>query len=149
MTFEQYAEMTGVTRESFEAGVGLEAADQVREDLALEALFRALDMEVTEEDLQREFDEMGEASKSTGEDMRKKWTDMGLMPVIREGVVHRKAVGWLMENVEVVDVVPDAETPEGEPAAAGTKKPAKKRAPKKAAKAEPADEPTAPESTEE
>ena len=57
-------------------------------------------MEVTDDDIDEELAEIARATKSTAEEARKKWEDMGLMAVIREGVMHRKAVNWLMENVD-------------------------------------------------
>ena len=129
LTLESYASMTGLTREVFDAEIANDAEQQVREDLALEGLFRKLGLEVTEDDITSELEDLARASKSTVEEARAKWQKMGLMAVIAEGVMHRRAVGWLMENVKAVEV---EEKPEGatEPAE-GTKKTTKKRATKK------------------
>ena len=134
MTLEQYAGITGLTRETFESELAADAQQLIREDLALEALFRKLGLEVSDSDLEEELKEISDASKTTVEEAREKWKAMGLMAVIAEGVMHRRAVGWLMENVETVEV--DKEAGEVTDADEGTKKPAKKRAPKKKAKAE-------------
>jgi trigger factor len=138
LTLEQYAEMTGLTRETFEAEIERDAEQQVREDLALESLFRKLGLEVTDEDLDKELEDIANASHTTVDEAREKWQKMGLMAVIAEGVMHRRAVGWAMENVKTVEVEEAAEG--AEPPAADTKKTAKKRASKK--KAEPAAEAT-------
>ena len=71
---------------------------------------------------------MRSATKSTVEEARKKWEEMGPMAVITEGVMHRMAVGWLMENVTVVEVEPTADAAETDDSAdsKGTKKAAKK-----------------------
>lgn len=129
LTLEAYANMTGMTREVFDEQISADAEQQVREDLALESLFRKLGFEVTDADIDAELDDLARASKTTAEDARKKWQEMGLMAVIAEGVMHRRAVGWLMENVETTEV---EDKPEGaaEPAE-GTKKTTKKRATKK------------------
>ena len=95
-----------------EAELRKDAEELVREDLALEALFRDKGMEVTDEDIDEELAEIATATKATAEEARKKWEDMGLMAVIREGVMHRKAVGWLMENVTVVEDEPTDEADE-------------------------------------
>jgi trigger factor len=129
LDLEQYANLTGLTRETFEAELARDAEAAVREDLALEALFRKLGYEVTDADLDAELQEVADASKTTVEEAREKWKHMGLMAVIAEGVMHRRAVGWLMENVETVERE-DKPEGEGEPAEAA-KKPAKKRAAKK------------------
>ena len=110
LSLEQYAEMSGMTREVFEAELAKDADQQVREDLALEALFRALKMEVTDEEIDSEFEDIARATEVTVEQARKKWQDMGLSAVIAESVMHRRAVGWLMENVEAVEVEGTAES---------------------------------------
>jgi hypothetical protein len=60
---------------------------------------------------------------------------MGLMAVIGEGVMHRRAVGWLMENVKTVEV-DDFVEGESRPVE-DTKKKTKKRASKKKDEAAP------------
>jgi hypothetical protein len=90
---------------------------------------------VTDEDIDSELEDLARASNSTVDEAREKWKAMGLMAVIAEGVMHRRAVGWLMENVEAVEVddsrVAEAGSEETAEDAEGTKKAAKKRATKK------------------
>lgn len=136
MTLAQYAEMTGMTREVFDAQIVSDAAEQVREDLALESLFRKLGFEVTDEDIDSELEDLARASNSTVDEAREKWKAMGLMAVIAEGVMHRRAVSWLMDNVEVVEIddtsaTSDAESSDAAETSEGTKKAAKKRTTKK------------------
>jgi trigger factor len=132
LTLDQYIGMTGVSKEVFE--------EQILSDA--EALFRELGMEVTDEDMDRELQDMAQASGESMEETRAKWEKLGLNAVVAEGVMHRRAVGWLMENVEV-DERPDEPAAEPE-AAEGTKKATKKRAPKK--KPETAEKPESAES---
>jgi len=148
LTLEQYANMTGLTRETFDAEIAKDAEQQVREDLALEALFRKLGYEVSEADLDSELEDIANASKSTLEEAREKWQKMGLMAVIAEGVMHRRAVGWLMENVETTEVEETAAPDESKPAE-GAKKTAKKRASKKKDEAAPMAGDESPEPTPE
>jgi trigger factor len=145
LTLETYANMSGMTREVFEQQINMDAEALVREDLALESLFRKLGLEVTDADIDAELDDLARASKITAEEARKKWQDMGLMAVIAEGVMHRRAVGWLMENVKTVEIDETAEVA-AEPAE-GTKKAVKKRTTKK--KDAPAEATEAPEPTAE
>ncbi len=129
LTLEAYANMTGMTREDFEANILNDAEQAVREDLALESLFRALGFEVTEDDINKELEDLATASKITAEEARKKWESMGLMAIIGEGVMHRRAVSWLMENVKTVEVSDEDEN--ASRAAEGTKETSTKRASKK------------------
>jgi len=45
----------------------------------------------------------------TPEEARKRWEDMGLMPVVEEQIMHRKAVDWLMENSTITETADDAD----------------------------------------
>lgn len=133
ITIEQYLEGTGMTMEQVEADIAQQAEQSVREDLALEALFRELKMEVTSEDIDTELNEIAGATKSTPEEARKRWEDAGLMAVMREQIMHRKAVMWLIENAEVT--ISNAPFGGEETPTEGTKKtaPKKKTATKKKA----------------
>lgn len=140
MTLEQYANMTGLTPDAFQAHLRADAEQLIREDLALEALFRQLGLEVTDEEIDKELEDIASATEGTVEEARTKWSEVGLMPVLKEGVMHRRAVEWLMENVEAVEVEDqpsgsaDSQANESEDGSAepaeGTKKTTRKRAPK-------------------
>ena len=152
-SLEAYSEATGLTSEILEAELRKDAEQLIREDLALEALFRLQGMEVTDADIDEELTEIARATKSTPEEARKKWEEMGLMAVFNEGVMHRLAVGWLMENVTVVEVEPTDETEDApaEPKAAKkrSKKPAKNPAEEATNTDTDTDAPAEAESTEE
>jgi len=141
ITIEDYFARSGITMDMLEADMAKQGEQTVREDLALEALFRAKGMEITAEDIDAELKEIADTTSTTLEAARKRWEDAGLMAVLREQVMHRKATGWLMENSEVTILEPEADDSD---VAEGTKKTApKKKAPAKK-KAE-----KAPETTEE
>jgi trigger factor len=102
MTVEQYVAGLGAPLEALEADINRQAEQAVKEDLALEALFRVEGMEVTDEDIDKAVSQMitGEEDVATA---RKRWEDTGLMPVIREQIVHERAVGWLADNAEITE----------------------------------------------
>ncbi len=103
MTMESYLQATGVTPETIEADIAGQAAQSVKEDLALEALFRAKGMEVADADIDEELNTIAEGTETTPEEARKRWEEMGLLPVVTEQIMHRKAVEWLMENAAVTE----------------------------------------------
>ena len=109
MTIESYLQATGVPPETLETDIATQAAQSVKEDLALEALFRAKGMEVTEADITAELETVAEGTKVSAEEARKRWEDMGLMPVVEEQLMHRKAVDWLMENATITETADDAD----------------------------------------
>ena len=103
MTMESYLQATGVTPETIEADIAGQAAQSVKEDLALEALFRAKGMEVADADIDEELNTIAEGTETTPDEARKRWEEMGLLPVVTEQIMHRKAVEWLMENAAVTE----------------------------------------------
>lgn len=145
LTLDGYFAATGLTNETFEADMRVQGEQSVREDLALEALFRAQGMEVTDADIDAELADIAEATKTSPEDARKRWEEMGLMTVVAEQIMHGKAVAWLIDNATV------AIKADGDEPAEGTKKATKKAAPKKKAASKKAEtaESDAAESTEE
>lgn len=117
MSLEQYVEATGFDGERVLKDVELQAAVMVREELALEALFRALGMEVTEDDITEEITRFAEAAETDVDELRARWDESRAIEVLTEGIMHRKAVEWLMdpENVEIIEEEP---APKGDAAAA-------------------------------
>jgi len=109
MSPEQYLQATGVTPEILEADIAKQAETSVMEELALEALFRELEFEVTEEEIDAEIAEMAEGSSSSAEELREKWESTGVIGVLNEQIMHKKAVMWLMDdkNVEVIEKEPE------------------------------------------
>jgi trigger factor len=153
MTLDQYFAGTGMGMPELEAQMKEQGRQAVLEDLALEALFRQKGFEITQEDIDTELEGISASIESTPEETRKRWEDMGLMGVIREQIMHRKAVEWLMENSTVTIEEPGAASQEAgfeesqpKKKAAAKKAAAKKPAAKKPAakkKAAPKDEPDA------
>ena len=120
MSFEQYAQATGYDGERVLKDVEEQAAVMVREELALEALFRAQGMEVTEDDINSEIERFAEAAETDVDELRARWDEARAIEVLTEGIMHRRAVEWLMnpENVEINEVEPGAEGDEGDAAGA-------------------------------
>lgn len=129
-TVEDYLAATGGDMEMLQSGIGEQALQSVREELALEALFRELGYEITDADIDAEIELLAGDSDTSPSELRKKWEDSGVIAVLKEQIMHRKAVEWLLEdgNVEVNEIVPESEQ-----AAAGTKE---KKKPAKSKKAE-------------
>lgn len=137
-TLESYVEATGISPEQLEADIREQAIVSVREELALEALFRALKMDVTDADIHEELVAISGESDDAPEDLRKRWEEAGVMGALREQVQQRKAMLWLLDHVQVTET--KASSADGAaPAEEAATKPAKKRAPKK----KPADDATA------
>ena len=101
MTLDTWLPASGLTMEQFIGDLHKQANDVARESLALDALARELKIEVTEDDINAEFEKAGvkdvEASKA-------EFIADGRMPAVRESIRRSKAVDHLVENAKVTEV---------------------------------------------
>lgn len=101
MTLDVWLQASGLTSEAFIADLHRQANDVARESLALDALARHLEIEVSAEDVDKEFADAGiedvEASKA-------QFVADGRMPAVRDSIRRSKAVDWLVENAKVTEV---------------------------------------------
>ncbi|MFR8917565.1 MAG: trigger factor [Oscillospiraceae bacterium] len=127
--FDQYLKMTGTTEADFRKQADGPAAEQVKMDLAVEAIIKAEGLEATDEDVENELKNMAEKYGMDLETVKKY-----LRPEdVKEQVIREKAVKVVADSA--VAVAPAEEKTELE--AEGEvveKKPAKKPAAKKTAK---------------
>ena len=127
--FDQYLKMTGTTEADFRKQADGPAAEQVKMDLAVEAIIKAEGLEATDEDVENELKNMAEKYGMDLETVKKY-----LRPEdVKEQVIREKAVKIVADSA--VAVAPAEEKAELE--AEGEvveKKPAKKPAAKKTAK---------------
>jgi trigger factor len=84
------------------------ATTAVRVDLALRAVAEAEAIEVTDDDLEREFAQVAERLGIKAKDVRKQFERAEQVPAVRSDIKKRKAFDWLLERVEIVD--PDGVT---------------------------------------
>lgn len=127
--FDQYLKMTGTTEADFRKQADGPAAEQVKMDLAVEAIIKAEGLEATDEDVENELKNVAEKYGMDLETVKKY-----LRPEdVKEQVIREKAVKVVADSA--VTVAPAEEKAELE--AEGEiveKKPAKKPAAKKTAK---------------
>lgn len=101
MSLDTWLQASGLTSEAFIADLHRQADDVARESLALDALARELKIEVSEDDVTKEFEDAGvedvEASKAS-------FVADGRMPAVRDSIRRSKAVDWLVENAKVTIV---------------------------------------------
>lgn len=111
-TFDQFLASRGITSDEFKKDLDEQAQEEAQESLALDALFRELGMEITEEDIAKEFEAV-----SNPEAVRKSWEEAGRMSVIREAIRRQRATEWLVENAVVTISEGNEDESEGEEAA--------------------------------
>jgi trigger factor len=138
-TVEDYLAATGVSEQELQIDMTAEATSRLREEFGLEALFDAAGLEYTEEELEAEIAGLAAQEKIASAEMRKRLIENGVMPFLRERLVQRHAIRYLIERVEVVeeepaDVIAQLAALEAEKTAPAKpkKKPAAKKPSKKA-----------------
>lgn len=125
LTFDAYLASQNLTSQQFRDDLKKQAADTVKQDLALDAWAVRAGLEVTDEDISAEF------AKSGAEDpaaVEKSWREAGQIHMVRQGVLRQKALDNALESAVITEEVVED-------------KPAKKAAAKKSSKkkgAEPA-----------
>ena len=102
MTLDAYLDAVGISVEAFQADLGGQAAQVVKEELALDALFRALGMEITDDDVTEEVAPMVSGDESV-EGMLARWREDGLMPILHEQIVQQRAMKWLLDNGTITE----------------------------------------------
>lgn len=127
ISMQDYVAGTGVDPERIQKDIEEEARERVRQDLALEALFRLKGMEVTDADLDAEVAEIAISSDKSPEELRREWEAAGIIVALKEEVVHRKATEWLLGNVKIEIETPGADAPAAEKAGKNEKAPHPKK----------------------
>lgn len=100
LELEAYLEMTGSDIEDLREQLRPVASNRVRVDLVLEAIAKAEEIEVTEEDIDKELDKMAEQYRA--EDKESFIADMkkGDLEFLKAGIANSKVVELLMENAK-------------------------------------------------
>ncbi len=100
---EQYLAATGRDQQELTDELRATATRAVLADLALRAVADAEDIEVTEEDLDREIARVAERSGEKPAAIRRQLERDDLLPAVRSDIRKGKALEWLIEHVEIVD----------------------------------------------
>ena len=130
--YDQYLKMTGMSEEKLLEDAKEPALRQVRMDLAVAAIIKAEDIQVTDEELEAEHQKLAE-QYSMELDMVKKYLPADQT---REQLANQKAVAVVVENATATKPEkPAKKSPKkAEETVEGEEKPAKKPAAKKTAK---------------
>ena len=101
LTLDAWLSARKIQISDFLDDLNAQAAERARQSLALDALAKKLNLEVTEKDVRKEFEDAG--VKDVDASM-KEFKEAGRMPAVRETVKRSKAVDWLVENAKVTEV---------------------------------------------
>ena len=100
---EQYLATTGQDQATFIAELRQTAAQGVKVDLALRAVVDAEQIDVSDDDLEVEYASVAERVGQKPAQVRKQLERNGQVSAVRSDLRKRKALEWLIEQVELVD----------------------------------------------
>ncbi len=103
MSLDEYLEMSGTEPEQFSADLAETAAQAVKVDLALRAIVRNEQVEVTEDDWQAEIDEMATRTGQDADDIAEQVRAGGFEKNMRADIAKRKALDLVIEAAEIAD----------------------------------------------
>lgn len=132
MNLEMFLGFSGQTVEDLREQMKNDAEKRVRNNLVLEQIAKAEKIEATEEEINKELQDMADAYKRTPEEIRNILAANGSLGGLKEEVLLRKTIEFLTENAKEVPAEQFAKKAEKSEEA---EKPAKKST-KKAAKAD-------------
>jgi trigger factor len=101
--FEGYLAATGQDQEAVVAELRESAVLASRADLALRGIAEAEGLEVTDEDLDEELEKLAERVEQTPAEVRLALEEGDQLPAVRSDLRKRKALDWLVANVQIVD----------------------------------------------
>lgn len=94
MKFEDYLKYSGTTMEEFRKDRREEALDTVKTRLTLEAVIKAANIEVSQEDLEAKVKELADQTKKSVEEVKAS----GQLPYIRNEILMTRTMDFLKEN---------------------------------------------------
>jgi trigger factor len=80
------------------------AEQNVKKRLVLDRIAELEDIQATEDDLNKAFEEMAEQAKKDVETIRVEWEEEDAVGNLKRELARRKAMEWLKENVVIVDL---------------------------------------------
>ena len=103
VSLTQYLQATGQPQDQFVEGLRTASTGSVKADLALRAVAEAEGLDAEEEDVDNEIAKLAEQMETDPLGVRQQLERSDQMPAVRSDIRKAKALGWLMEHVEIVD----------------------------------------------
>ncbi len=100
--FEQFLSYMGQTLEAFREQMRDSAQERVQIQLVLEAIGEKLDLDITDEEYDEELNNMASMYGVEAETLKEQAPE-GQLEFVKEAVLHRKLVAWLVDHAVAVD----------------------------------------------
>lgn len=114
LDLDNYFKFTGSSMEQLKEQFKEDAEKRVRISLTIEAIGKAENIEVTEEDIDKELDKMAELYSQDKEQLKKMFQSQGSLDRIKTDLQFRKTLDFLVEHSKTVETQPEEEQQEGE-----------------------------------
>jgi trigger factor len=101
MSLEMYYQFSGQSEDVLKAQMSGDAEKRVRNNLVLEAVAKAENIEVTDEELNEELDKMAQTYKRSVEEIRAILAANGNLESMKSELVVKKTIDFLLENSKV------------------------------------------------
>ncbi|GAB6929329.1 trigger factor [Paenibacillus sp. JCM 10914] len=112
MNLEMFLSFSGQSNEDLEGQMKDDAQKRVRNNLVLEQIAKEEKLEVSEEEINKELDNMADTYKRSVDEIRSILGANGSLDSLREELLLRKTIDFLLENsVEGAPVEPKVEEP--------------------------------------
>lgn len=105
MNLEMFLSFSGQTQADLRGQMQEDASKRVRNNLVLEAVGKAENIEVSDEEVNQELEKMAESYKRPAEEIRGILEGNGSLDSLRDEVKLRKTIDVLVENSKVVEAV--------------------------------------------
>jgi len=103
ISIEQWLQATGQDTGSFIETLKVQSAKAVKVDLALRAVATAEDIEVDDDDLEKEYARIAMQVRQKASQVRKAYESNDAVTDLKAQIRKTKALDWLLEHVEIVD----------------------------------------------
>lgn len=99
---DQYLELTGTSREDLELNFRPISERRVKADLVLEAIAKAEDVQVTDEDLDKELEKLAEQYQQANKEKFIKDMKKGDLGFLKAGISNSKVLDMLVDNIKFI-----------------------------------------------
>ena len=100
LSMEQYMQFSGATIDSLKEQVRPDAIERIQSSLVLEEIAKAENIEVSDEELDKEFERLATAYRTDVESL-KEYAAESEIQAIKDDLALQKAADLIMENVKV------------------------------------------------
>ncbi|MCK9268554.1 MAG: trigger factor, partial [Alkaliphilus sp.] len=101
LNLEYYLQATGITEESLREQMRPDATKTVKNELVIEKIGEQENIVATDEDIDEQIEKM---ANQYGQDLKEMRTKLGEQDLksVREGIIFKKTVDFLVENAEII-----------------------------------------------